>query len=227
LLVALQTLCLLGALALALRLIDPSYDAREFSLRSLEAPSALLEFLAALPFGVAAEELIFRSCQRRLRLILPPAPAVVAVALGFAAFHWVPWSPVDGHQIETLLGTFAGGLLLAAAYERTASLRLLIAIHLVYDCLAVAQTWTHVGDARGAEATIFIVWLAATGGLTAARARLGRRGSIPAGVAPAGGPFPDRPLEPAARRADGWVAAVVFGCGVPVLLAWVRLRLGF
>ena len=226
-LVALQALFLLGVLALALRVVDPAYDDREFSLRSLETPAALLEFLAVLPFGIAAEELIFRSCQKRLRLILRPAPAIVAVALGFAAFHWVPWTPLDGHQVETLLGTFAGGLLLAWAYERTASVRLLIAIHLVYDGLAVGQTWMHVGRARAAEAALFIVWLAATGGLAAARSGLWRGGSILTGVAPAGEPVPDRPPEPATQRVAGWMAAAVFGCGVPLLLAWIRIRLGF
>src|SRR5437773_3785096 len=134
-------------------------------LRSLLAPGVLVDFVLTLPFAVAAEEMIFRGCQRRLRMILGPAPTIVAVGLCFAAYHWVPGSPVDRHEIETWLATFAGGAVLAAAYERTASVLLLIAIHLVYDTLAVAQTCLHVGHERAAEAVLFLVWLAAAGAL--------------------------------------------------------------
>lgn len=158
-------LFLLGLCALALRLADPAYDQLELGGRGLDSPAALAGFLALLPLGVAAEEVVFRSCQSRLRVFLRPRAAAVVVALGFAAYHWVPGFRWDRHRIETELALVAGGLILAAAYEKTASLPLLIGVHLIYDNLAVVQAWLNVGQAHGAEAVLFLLWLTVSGAL--------------------------------------------------------------
>ncbi len=158
-------LFVLGLFALALRIADPGYDAHELGGRGLDSPAALLGFLGILPLGVAVEEIVFRCCQSRLRVFLRPAPAAVAVAGGFAAYHWYPGWIWDRHGIETGLALVAGGLVLAASYEATASLPLLVAVHLIYDDLAVVQAWLNVRGAREAEAALFLLWLSVTGAL--------------------------------------------------------------
>ncbi len=213
-----QALFLLGLAALALRIIDPGFDSQEIGQQGLEAAGLLTGFFLTLPFAVAAEQLIFRTCQSRLRTLLPPGPAVVAVGLAFAIYHWVPGTPLDRHAIETQLATFAGGMVFAAAYERTGNLWMLIAIHLVYDCLAVAQALLNVRHARGAEVAVFLLWLASSGVLAWRWHR------------PGAGSTADRAtesrLERAMHPAAAWAAAAIFGCGFPLLLVWIRIRLG-
>jgi len=206
-----EALLLLGLLALALRIVDPAYDERELGGRGLDSPAALLGFLALLPLGVAAEEVVFRSCQSRLRAFLRPAPAAVAVALGFAAYHWVPGWTWDRHRIETEIALLAGGLVLAAAFEKAASVPLLVAVHLTYDNLAVVQAWLNVRGARGAEAALFLLWLAVSGTL-AWRCRRPERASRAIGP------------SPGVSAAAEWMAAALFGCGLPLAIDWIRLR---
>jgi membrane protease YdiL (CAAX protease family) len=221
---ALQALFVLGLLALAFRLIDPAFDEQEFIRRGVTAPGVLAELLAMLPFGVAAEELVFRNCQRRLRRALNPAASVLAVSLAFALYHRVPGTPLDRHEIETLLATFAGGLVLSITYERAASLSLLIVVHLSYDLLAVAQAWLNVERLRLAEAFLFLLWIGFSGLLA-----WGRRGAFPprhgtlsgVTVAEAGSLYLHR------SRAMPWIASLFFGAAVPFLLAWIRTRLSF
>jgi membrane protease YdiL (CAAX protease family) len=209
-----QALFLLGIAALALRLIDPGFDSQEIGQAGLEAAGVLAGFLLTLPFAVAAEELIFRTCQSRLRRLLPPGPAIVAVGFAFAIYHWVPGTPLDRHAIESELALVAGGMVFAAAYERAGNLWMMIAIHLIYDGLAIAQGLLNVRHDRLAEATVFLLWLAVSG-------LLGWRWRrTPAASAP------DGPPEPAAHRAAAWASAAVFGCGFPLLLVWIRIRLG-
>ena len=158
-------LFVLGLLAVAIRIVDPAYDGLELGGRGLDSPAALVGFLTLLPPGVAVEEIVFRCCQSRLRVFLPPAPAAVAVAVGFAAYHWHPGWIWDRHGIETALALVAGGLVLAAAYEMTARLALLVAVHLAYDLLAVVQAWLNVRQAHAAEAALFVLWLSVSGAL--------------------------------------------------------------
>jgi membrane protease YdiL (CAAX protease family) len=217
-----RALLLLGLLALAFRWLDPAFDEAEFALRGMSTPGALAELLAMLPFGVAAEELIFRFCQARLRHALGAWPAVLAISLAFALYHRVPGTPWDRHEIETLAGTFAGGLVLASAYERIGRLLPLIALHLAYDLLAVLQAWLHVTHQSVAEFCLFLVWIGAS---WMAAGRPGLR-------APAsrGDGTESREMS-ATRGANGtlvsWLAALLFGAGWPAVLAWIRLRLGF
>ncbi|MCI0657094.1 MAG: CPBP family intramembrane metalloprotease [Acidobacteria bacterium] len=222
--VAFQTLFLLGLLALACRVIDPAFDEREFTLRGVTSSGILAELLAMLPFGVAAEEIVFRTCQNHLRRALRPAGAILAVSLAFALYHWVPGTPLDRHQIETLLATFTGGLVLSIAYERTASLPLLIVVHLSYDILAVVQGWLNVQHLRLAEACLFLLWIAPAG-LLVWRSRR----AIPRGLELPAGPFreSDAPGEMGATSAMRWMASLFFGVAVPLGLSWMRTRLGF
>jgi len=166
----------LGLFALALRLVDPAYDARELGGRGLDSPGALAAFLTLLPLGVAAEEIVFRSCQSRLRIVLRPGPAAVTVALAFAAYHWYPGWIWDRHGIETELALLAGGLVFAVTYEVTASLPILVGVHLIYDNLAVVQAWLNVRQARSAETALFVLWLSIAGALAwkAGRPRLAK-----------------------------------------------------
>jgi membrane protease YdiL (CAAX protease family) len=222
--VAFQTLFLLGLLALAFRLIDPAFDEREFTQRGVTSPGILAELLGMLPFGVAAEELVFRTCQSRLRGVLNPPAAILAVSLAFALYHRVPGTPLDRHQIETLIATFTGGLVLSIAYERTASLPLLIVVHLSYDLLAVAQGWLNVQHLRLAEACLFLLWIAPSG-LLAWR----RRRAIPRELELPAGSFreSDAPRELRTTSAMPWIASLFFGVAVPLGLAWLRMRLSF
>lgn len=211
-------LFLLGLSALVLRLIDPLYDDREFSLRSLGTRAALVAFFVSLPLGVAAEEMIFRACQKRLREALPRGASIAAIGLCFSLYHWAPGAALDRHLIETLIALFAGGLILAAVYERTRSVPLLVAIHLVYNLLAVAQASLNVDRRAGAEAALFALWIAGSGAL----AWRGRR---------AAGPGPARAVGHATGRNEvrpvAWLAALAFGGALPLALAWLRVRHGF
>jgi len=217
-----STLFLLGAVALALRVIDPLYDAKEFGLRSIATPAAWLELLAVLPFGAATEEMIFRSCQKRLRELLGSAPAIVAIALCFALYHWAPGSPLDRHAIEMLIATFIGGLAFAVAYERTGGLLLLVSIHLAYNFLAVAQTWMHLVHDIVSEAGLFSFWLTLAGAL-AWSGRLSRGGFD----APSAEVASPQSRAPATSRLFAWIFALGFGCVLPLLLAWIRIALRF
>jgi membrane protease YdiL (CAAX protease family) len=209
---ALQVLGLLGLIALALRVADPGFDDLEFSDRGLDTPAALVGMLALLPFGVAAEELVFRTCQKRLRRVLSASTTCAGVALAFALFHWVPGTPLDRHLIETLLATFAGGLAFAVAYEKTASLPLLVAVHLAYDILAVTQGWLNVRHEGVLEAALFLIWIGGGGALAFSFRRRA--------VHRSGG-------EPERRRVSAlaWIAALGFGGVFPLILAWMRLWL--
>ena len=221
--VAFQALFLLGLLALACRLIDPGFDEREFMQRGVTSPGILIELLGMLPFGVAAEEIVFRTCQSRLRGVLNPPAAVLAVSLAFALYHRVPGTPLDRHQIETLLATFTGGLVLSIAYERTASLTLLIVVHLSYDILAIAQGWLNIQHLRIAEAFLFLLWIGPAG-LLAWRWRR----ATPWGSAPARSfRKSDAPGELRAISAIPWMASLFFGAAIPLGLAWMRTRLSF
>jgi len=215
-------LFLLGLSALLLRLIDPLYDDSEFSLRSLGTGTALLAFFASLPFGVAAEELIFRACQKRLRQALPRGASIAAVGLCFSLYHWAPGAALDRHMIETLVAVFAGGLVLASVYERTRSVPLLVAIHLIYDLLAVAQASLNVERRVAAEAVLFALWIGGSGWL----AWQGRRAAVAGAV-----PDPERAVSHATGRNEArpmaWLAALAFGGALPLALAWLRLRRGF
>jgi membrane protease YdiL (CAAX protease family) len=217
---ALLTLFALGLLALALRVADPLYDDRELRLRGLASARALGMFLLVLPFGVAAEEIIFRACQRRLRSMLAPVPCIAAVGLCFSAYHWAPGTPLDRQMTLSLLAALAGGLALAHAYERIGSVAWLIAIHLVYDALAVAQAWLDVARARLAEFALFAAWLALAGGIGSRLRRPGAVAGAPGGAknlrtVSAGGP---------ATNLLQWIAALGFGLLYPLLLAWIRIR---
>ena len=145
----------------------------------------------------------------------------MAVSLAFSLYHRVPGTPMDRHEVESLAATFAGGIVLAAAYERSASLPLLIAIHLAYDGLAVAQGWLNFQRLRIAEACLFLLWLGASGLLLRRLSRLGRaRGAQPSWDG----------LEAAGMRLSvpvAWAAALLFGGAIPVLLVWIRTRLEF
>ena len=217
-----RALLLLGLLALAFRCLDPAFDEAEFALRGMSTPGALAELLAMLPFGVAAEELIFRFCQARLRHALGAWPAILGISLAFALYHRVPGTPWDRHEIETLAGTFAGGLVLAAAYARIGRLLPLIALHLVYDLLAVLQGWLHVTHRSAAELCLFLVWIGAS---WMAAGRPGLRAPVSRGE--------ERVSGEASRTREGqgamisWLAALLFGAGWPAVLAWIRLRVGF
>jgi membrane protease YdiL (CAAX protease family) len=215
-------LFLLGLSALLLRLVDPLYDDREFSLRSLETPAALLTFFASLPLGVAAEELIFRACQKRLRQALPRGASIAAVGLCFSLYHWAPGAALDRHLIETLVAVFAGGLILASVYERTRSVPLLIAIHLIYDLLAVAQASLNVDRRAAAEAALFALWIGGCGWL----AWQGRRAAVAGSL-----PGPERAESHATGRSEvrpmAWLAALAFGGALPLALAWIRMRRAF
>lgn len=216
-----RALAALGVLALAVRILDPLYDRSEFSLRNLAGPVDLTAFLAGLPFGVAAEELIFRTCQRELRRIASPGAAALSVALAFSLYHFVPGTPIDRHLVETLLAVFAGGVVLAVIFEATGSLALLVVVHLAYDLLAVTQATLNVTGARLAEAALFVAWI----GGAAVIAHAARRTPLPLSSPPwreAG-----RVSIPRVRRAVEWAAAIAFGGGVPLALVWLRTLYGF
>jgi len=210
---ALHVFWLLGLIALALRIADPGFDDLEFAGRGLDTLADVATMLAILPFGVAAEELVFRTCQKRLRKTLTASTACVGVALAFALFHWVPGTPLDRHEIETLLATFAGGLAFAVAYEKTDSIPLLIALHLGYDNLAVIQGWLNVHRERALEALLFVFWI----GGGAVMALLAHRRSVTR-----------LEWEPDRWKASatGWTASLGFGLAVPLILARMRLWLG-
>jgi len=218
--VASSALLLLGMVALVLRLVDPAFDDQELGLRSLNTHALLIEFLLLLPFSTTAEELVFRACQRRLRCHLGRGPTVMAVGLAFALFHWAPGTALDRHAIETLLATFVGGMVLAAAFERAPSVRLLVAVHCAYDYLAVGQAWLDVGHQRAFEAILFASWIGVTG-LVAWRMR--RR--IEGGWIPTE-PAPGDPPARAVRVIGEWCAAVAYGGGLPVVIGLIRLFVG-
>lgn len=220
---AFQALFLLGLLALVFRLFDPAFDEREFTQRGMTSPGALAELLAMLPFGVTAEELVFRTCQTRLRCVLHPAAAILAVSLAFALYHRVPGTPLDRHAIEMLIATCAGGLVLSIAYERTASLPLLIVVHLSYDYLAVAQGWLNVQHLRLAEVCLFLLWIGSTGLIAWRRRAINHGIELPAVSAKGTGGS----LELSTNWVMPWFAALIFGAACPLLLAWMRMRLGF
>jgi membrane protease YdiL (CAAX protease family) len=217
-------LFLLGLLGLALRLLDPGFDDAQFTAYGLSNPSELGGFLAILPLGVAAEELVFRGCQKRLESALGSAPAVFAVAGAFALFHWVPGTAVDRHEIEALVATFAGGMVLAICYRKIPSVPLLIGVHLAYDYLAVAQAWLNVERRPAEEALLFALWIAGFGFMMVRASRRARRAPSPH---PPAVPSPGDSAPGVAFRAARWLAALAFSLGLPHLLALVRLRLGF
>jgi hypothetical protein len=125
----------------------------------------------------------------------------------------VPGTPLGRHAIETLLATFAGGLAFAVAYEKTASVPLLIAIHLAYDNLAVTQGWLNVRHESVFEALLFLIWIGGGGAVVflCRRRIVNRIGSEP-----------DRTTG----SAVAWIAALGFGGVFPVIVAWMRLWLG-
>jgi membrane protease YdiL (CAAX protease family) len=220
--IAFRALFILGLLALSCRLLDPAFDEREFMQRGLTSPGILVELLAMLPFGVVAEELVFRTCQARLRSALHPAAAILAVSLAFALYHRVPGTPLDRHEIETLLATFAGGLVLSITYEKTRSLPLLILVHLSYDFLAVIQGWLNVQHQRLAEACLFLLWIGFSSLLAWGPARAFHH--RPESLGSAGAEIGSQALP--SSGAISWMAAMFFGAAVPLLLAWTRVRLG-
>jgi hypothetical protein len=208
---AAATLLLLGLLAGALRLFDPSLDVREFAARGLGSPAALRLLLLSLPLGVAAEEVLFRAAQEKLRAAIGPQAAAAAVATCFALYHVTGRTGFVSADAEVVVAIACGGWLLARLYEVSGRLGLLIATHLAYDYLAIAQGWLNVEQRRPAEAGLFAAWLGGSALLAwGCRRSHGREPGVRA--APA-------------RPALGAAGAILFGLALPLAVKWIRWSL--
>jgi membrane protease YdiL (CAAX protease family) len=204
-------LALMGIAALAVRLLDPAFDEREFARRGLGDPSTLGNFLILIPFAVAAEQIVFRTCQDGIRRWLGPAGACCAVSGAFAIHHVDLARGLGAHEATTLLAAGAGGLVLALLYEVTPSVTLVAAVHLAHDVLAVAQARLNVHGRAPAEAALFAAWILAPG-LAAAGLAWGRGRIRPPG--PSG--------EPGRGRWARAGAAAAFGIALPALMSYLR-----
>jgi membrane protease YdiL (CAAX protease family) len=152
-------LLLLGLLALAIRWFFPAFDEREFALRGLGAPGALTRLLLAMPWAAATEELVYRSCQERLRPVIGPAAALGASAVAFALLHLGAGETAAAHRVVTVCAAGLGGLILAWLYEKTGCVGLSIVLHLAYNFLAIAQSHLHVTGQTAAEVGLFAAWI--------------------------------------------------------------------
>lgn len=243
-----ETFFFLGLLAFAFRILDPDLDVREFASRGLGSTEGLWRFLIALPPGVAAEEILFRSVQERLRNAIGPEPAAVSVALCFSLYHMTGSFSVTAGTVIVLVATTAGGWLLARLYETSGSVGLLIAVHLGYDYMAVAQGWLNVQQRRLTESALLAGWLLVAG-LMACFLRFVRAGGGPRGLegktelrpsgtgesieedepgagrtAPCeGAAIPARPIP--GRRGVRIAASLLFGAGLPAIVKWIRWSL--
>jgi hypothetical protein len=214
---------LLGLMALAVRFLAPGLDAWEFARRGMGAPGALGRFLWTLPAGVAAEELVFRACQDRLRTTLGTGPTLVAIPLLFALYHGMPSALLSLRDAALLGALVVGGGILAWLYEASGSLAALVAVHLAYDSLAVGQGWLHVYGHRLAEGALWVTWLAGSAGLTIAIARVGRpRREATRDATSREVGEPSSATSPLAASWLRWAAALVLAFGLPALLAWIR-----
>lgn len=219
----------LGLAAGLFRLLVPGFDDVEFARQRIRDSLDVWRFAGSIPLLVAAEEIVFRACQERLRRAAGALPAAVAVGSAFSLHHMTPGNPIDGHDMEMLIAAGVGGVILAALYEWTGSVALLAAVHVVYDEMALAQGWLNVERRQVPEAALFGIWIviAAVTTLASLGWRLRAR-SLPvsscgrqlSGRGPAGERIEEVSMSPAARG----LTAILFGLLVPLALLWLRAR---
>ncbi|MBZ5638453.1 MAG: CPBP family intramembrane metalloprotease [Acidobacteriia bacterium] len=218
-----EAILLLGVMALALRFLVPGLDASEFARRGLGAPGALLRFAWTLPFGVLAEEVVFRASQDRLRRCLGGWPTLVTIPVLFAFYHSTPGRTASSLDLALLASLAAGGWIISRLYEATGSLAAAVGVHLAYDFLAVGQAWLNVFRGRAIEAAYFAVWLVGSAALAFAGARRALKLTRVAGEADRHGghgrTWPEIIPAPAWAR---WAIALVLAVGLPVLLSRIR-----
>jgi membrane protease YdiL (CAAX protease family) len=226
---AAPALLALGLAAVLFRLLIPGFDDVAFARQRIRESLDVWRLAGSIPLLVAAEEIVFRACQERLRRAAGAWPAAVAVGSAFSLYHVSPGKPIDGHDVEMVIAAGVGGVILAALYERTGSVVLLSVVHILYDEMALAQGWLNVERRPVSEAVLFGLWIASAAVATLALLGWkfgGRPVPVPSrarqlsGTGLADERIGEVSMSPPARG----LTAILFGLLVPLGLLWLRAR---
>lgn len=131
----------IGAIAGAVGPTDPSSTA--------SAPPAVVGVTFTLLVAPVAEEALMRGLMYPLlRRFMPPVPAVVLVTLCFAALHG---------NVHQSIATIGLGLLLALVYEHTRRLWPVVALHALFNALALLVPVALLGRLAGGPAMMALI----------------------------------------------------------------------
>lgn len=144
--------------ALAGRLLDPSFDRAYASVFQLTTRSAVMAFLAGLPFFLLAEEIVIRSLQRATTRLIGVRFAVTVTAVNFAILHLS--STFRAHAVFVFGGVMLGAVVLGVMYEYTKNFLATWLLHVFFDTVIVMQIFLHVQGLRAAELVLWIVFAA-------------------------------------------------------------------